>query len=297
IAMAYRAKANIQHMEFVQFHPTALYYPAQDQVFLISEAVRGFGAILKTKNGQEFMDKYDERASMASRDIVARAIDAELKARGDDCVYLDCRHLDIEKFKNHFPKIYNKCLSIGIDVSKEMIPVAPAAHYLCGGVVSDLFGHTNIKNLYVCGEVAKTGLHGANRLASNSLLEALVYAHRCFVDVQNVIEGLNYREDIPEWKAEGTTEPAEWILINHNRKEVQDIMSNYVGIVRSNERLNRALGRLELVYRETEILYKTTTISPQLCELRNLINVAYLIVKQSLAQDQNKGTFYNIDLD
>ena len=297
VAMAYRAKANIANMQFVQFHPTALFYPAQEQVFLISEAVRGAGGILKTKDGQTFMEKYDERGSMASRDIVARAIDGELKARGENCVYLDCTHLDKEEFMSHFPKIYNKCKSIGIDIEKDMIPVAPAAHYLCGGVVADLSGRTNINRLYACGEAAHTGLHGANRLASNSLLEALVFAHRCFIDTQDLVDRVGYREDVPEWQAEGTTQPSEWVLINHNRKEVQDIMSGYVGIVRSNERLDRALARLEVVYKETDKLYKTTTISPQLCELRNLINVAYLIVKQSLGQRENRGTFFNIDLD
>lgn len=295
IAMAYRAKAHVENMQFVQFHPTALYGHPGETAFLISEAVRGFGAILKTKDEQPFMDKYDERGSLASRDIVARAIDSEMKISGDPCVFLDCRHLDIDGFKEQFPNIYQKCLSLDIDVAKDMIPVAPAAHYLCGGVRTDEWGRTNVENLYCCGEIAATGLHGANRLASNSLLEALVFAHRCYEDVLKKADGLGYQENIPDWKAEGTTQPREWVLINHSRSEVKNIMSDYVSIVRSNERLERALNRLELIFHETERLYKTTTLSPQLCELRNLINVAYLIVKQSIEQKENRGTFYNVD--
>ncbi|MBL6447842.1 L-aspartate oxidase [Fulvivirga sp. 29W222] len=296
IAMAYRAKATMEHMQFIQFHPTALYGHAGDTAFLISEAVRGFGAVLKTKEGESFMEKYDERGSLASRDIVARAIDTEMKTRGEECAYLDCRHLDIQEFKKHFPNIYQKCLESGIDVAKDMIPVAPAAHYLCGGVKTNAHGNTNIENLYCCGEVACTGLHGANRLASNSLLEALVFAHRCFEDVADKIDNINFQDNIPEWQAEGTTKPREWVLINHNRTEVKNIMSNYVGIVRSNERLERALNRLHVIYEETEKLYKTTTLSPQLCELRNMINVAYLIVKHSMEQKENRGTFYSVDV-
>ncbi|ELR69465.1 L-aspartate oxidase [Fulvivirga imtechensis AK7] len=296
IAMAYRAKALLENMQFVQFHPTALYGNPGETAFLISEAVRGFGAILKTRNGKTFMEKYDERGSLASRDIVARAIDSEMKASGDPCVFLDCRHLDIEEFKEHFPNIYQKCLSLDIDVAKDMIPVAPAAHYVCGGVKTDEWGRTNIDNLYCCGEIACTGLHGANRLASNSLLEALIFAHRCYLDVIQKASTLSHMENIPEWQAAGTTQPREWVLINHNRTEVKNIMSDYVSIVRSNERLQRALNRLEIIHQETERLYKTTTLSPQLCELRNLINVAYLIVKQSIEQKENRGTFYNVDI-
>jgi len=295
IAMAYRAKAQIEHMQFVQFHPTALYGHKGDNAFLISEAVRGSGAILKTGDGNTFMEKYDERGSLASRDIVARAIDSEMKARGDECVYLDCRHMDIEAFQLHFPNIYNKCLSQGIDVSRDMIPVAPAAHYLCGGVRTDTWGRSSIQNLYCCGEIACTGLHGANRLASNSLLEALVFAHRCYEDLQrNLPEPVN-EPRIPEWESAGTTEPEEWVLINHNRIELRRLMNNYVGIVRSDERLQRTLNRLEILGSETEKLYRTTTLSPQLCELRNLINVAWLIASQSLSQKVNLGTFYNAD--
>ena len=296
IAMAYRAKAAIDNMEFVQFHPTALYGHKGDRAFLISEAVRGLGAVLKTKSGQEFMHKYDIRGSLASRDIVARAIDSEMKAAGTEYVYLDCRHLDTGEFKTRFPNIYSKCLSIGIDIANSMIPVAPAAHYLCGGVVTDEHGRSSIENLYCCGEIACTGLHGANRLASNSLLEALVFAERCFRDLSGKIENIQIPGSIPEWKTKGTTEPEEWVLINHNRNELKNLMNNYVGIVRSDERLKRSINRLEILYRETEELYRNATISPQLCELRNMINVAYLIIRQSMEQKENRGTFYNIDL-
>lgn len=295
IAMAYRAKAVIEHMEFIQFHPTALYGHTADRAFLISEAVRGFGAVLKTKDGHSFMEKYDERGSLASRDIVARAIDSEMKVRGDESVFLDCRHLDINEFANRFPNIHKKCHSMDVDVAVDMIPVAPAAHYVCGGVKTDEWGRTNISNLYCCGEIAATGLHGANRLASNSLLEALVFAHRCFEDVRDSMDFLSFQKEIPEWQSEGTTNPDEWVLIHHNRTELKNLMNNYVGIVRSDERLERSLNRLEILYRETEKLYKTTKLSPQLCELRNMINVGYLIVKQSMERKENRGTFYNVD--
>ena len=296
VAMAYRAKAEVSHMQFIQFHPTALYGSKGDRAFLISEAVRGFGAILKTGDEQPFMKKYDERGSLASRDIVARAIDTEMKSRGTEHVYLDCRHLDIDEFRKKFPTIYETCLDYGIDVSKDMIPVAPAAHYMCGGVNSDEWGRSTINRLYCCGEVAKTGLHGANRLASNSLLEALVFADRCFRDIKESIDDYESPRDLPDWKTEGTTDPKEWVLISQNRKEVKQLMNNYMGIVRSNERLQRSEKRLKVIYEETEELYKTTTLSPQLGELRNMINVSWLIIRQSMEQKENRGTFYNIDL-
>jgi L-aspartate oxidase len=295
IAMADRAKALVRHMQFVQFHPTALYGDKDEQAFLISEAVRGFGAILKTKNGELFMKKYDERGSLASRDIVARAIDHEMKTSGDEYVCLDCTHLDQKELKNRFPNIIRKCESVGIDTSSDMIPVAPAAHYLCGGVYTDINGLSTIQNLYCCGEAACTGLHGANRLASNSLLESLVFAHRCFISLKEKIRDLDIRNNIPDWIAKGTTEPKERILIRHNRIELKNIMQNYVGLVRSDERLKRSLNRLEILYQETETLYRESVLSPQLCELRNMINVAYLIVKQSMEQKENRGTFYNVD--
>jgi L-aspartate oxidase len=295
IAMAYRAKALIRHMQFIQFHPTALFGEKDEQAFLISEAVRGFGAVLKTRSGESFMEKYDERGSLASRDIVARAIDHEMKKSGDEFVLLDCRHLDQEELKKRFPNIYGKCISRGIDPGMDMIPVAPAAHYLCGGVNTDADGLSNIQNLYCCGEAACSGLHGANRLASNSLLEALVFAHRCFISLKDIIGKTVIRTDLPDWEASRTTEMKEKILIQHNRNELKNIMQNYVGIVRSDERLKRSLNRLEILHKETEDLYKKSVLSPQLCELRNMINVAYLIVKQSMEQKENRGTFYNVD--
>jgi L-aspartate oxidase len=218
-----------------------------------------------------------------------------MKKRGEDYVLLDCRHLDKKKFIEHFPNIYEKCHSIGIDIMKDMIPVVPAAHYLCGGVRTDDRGRTSIKNLYACGECASTGLHGANRLASNSLLEAMVFSHRAYLDAIKKLDAVTYKHGIPKWNAEGTYNPEEMVLITFTRQEVQDIMSNYVGIVRSNLRLNRAFERLELIYRETEELYQRTVVSPELCELRNLINVGYLIIRSSLMRHESRGLNYNTD--
>lgn len=297
IAMAYRAKAEIRQMEFVQFHPTALVEENQsDRAFLISEAVRGFGAELKRPDGSPFMKEYDPRGSLASRDIVARAIDSEMKKLGVEQVGLDCKHLDQAAFKNHFPNIYAKCAELGIDLSADAIPVAPAAHYVCGGVVTSQAGETSIRRLLACGEVACTGLHGANRLASNSLLEAFVFAHRCYETALRLTETPNEIPTLPNWNKEGTVEPKEMVLINHNRTELRKLMNNYVGIVRSDERLKRSLNRLKIIYEETEELYQQTSVSPQLCELRNLINIAYLIITQSMKQRENRGTFYNIDI-
>ncbi len=297
IAMVYRAKGRIENMEFVQFHPTALYNPAGDNPsFLISEAVRGFGGILKTPDGQEFMQKYDERGSLAPRDIVARAIDREMKISGAEYMCLDCRHLDREGFLAHFPTIHEKCLSIGIDPMKDMIPVTPACHYLCGGIRTDEVGRTSINRLYAAGECTSTGLHGANRLASNSLLEAMVFAHRIYLDVLENIDRIDgIKQGIPEWDARGTTEPDELILITQSIKELKDIMSYYVGIVRSNVRLKRAMDRLYLLYQETEDLYHKTSISPQLCELRNLITIAYLITRSAAMRHESRGLHYTTD--
>jgi L-aspartate oxidase len=297
IAMAYRAKAKVRDMEFVQFHPTAFFAPEDNPAFLISEAVRGFGAYLRTKDGERFMFKYDERGELASRDIVSQAIDNELITRGDDVVYLDCRHLPKDEFFKHFPNIYEKCLAKGIDLTHQMIPVVPAAHYLCGGIDVDLFGRSSIINLYACGECARTGLHGANRLASNSLLEALVYAHRCFLDVESKLKTIPLSDSIPDWNAEGTVVPREQILITHTRKELRDLMSDYVAIVRSNQRLKRAMNRLDILYQENEKLYDESVLSPQLCELRNLITIAYLITQQSIDQKENRGAFFNADFE
>ncbi|KAA3622238.1 MAG: L-aspartate oxidase [Bacteroidetes bacterium] len=296
IAMMYRAKGHLGNMEFVQFHPTALFNPAgENPVFLVSEAVRGFGGILKDRQGRTFMEKYDKRESLAPRDIVARAIDNEMKIQGEESMFLDCRHLDMKKFKDHFPTILDKCLSLGIDPAKDMIPVVPACHYMCGGVRTDDMGRTSIKNLYACGECTSTGLHGANRLASNSLLEALVFAHRIHLDVLETIDEARFAEGIPEWNASGTTDPQEMVLITQSIKELKEVMSSYVGIVRSNVRLKRAMDRLQLLYEETEELYHTTVLSPQLCELRNLITIAYLVSRAAISRRESRGLHYTTD--
>lgn len=296
IAMVYRAKGRIRDMEFVQFHPTSLYHPGGDNPsFLISEAVRGFGAILRTRDGEDFMPRYDPRASLAPRDIVARAIDNELKIRGDECVFLDCRHLDADAFRSHFPTIHDKCLSVGIDPLRDLVPVAPACHYMCGGVLTDLEGRTSMKHLYASGECTSTGLHGANRLASNSLLEAMVFAHRIAADILADPDAGSIRTDVPDWNAEGTTAPREMVLITQSLKELKEIMTSYVGIVRSNVRLKRAMDRLYLLYRETEDLYHHTTISPQLCELRNLITIAYLVTRSAALRRESRGLHFTTD--
>jgi len=294
VAMVYRAKGRIENMEFIQFHPTALYETGiRGHNFLITEAVRGDGGILRNHAGEAFMERYDERKDLAPRDIVARAIDNEMK---------DCRHFSKEKFVEHFPNIYEKCLSIGIDITKNMIPVAPAAHYSCGGIKTDEHGKTSIKNLYAAGECASTGLHGANRLASNSLLEAMVFAHRAFKDSVSNIDlnkdsssGGDLERTIPDWKTAGTNAPKEMILITQSVKELKLLMSDYVGIVRNNERLHRAMKRLDLLFAETEALYQKTIVSPQLCELRNMITVAYLIVKCAEFRHESRGLHFNTD--
>ncbi len=296
MAMVYRAKGRLANMEFVQFHPTSLFNPAgENPSFLISEAVRGFGAVLRTKEGDEFMQKYDPRKSLAPRDIVARAIDNEMKIRGAEHMYLDCTQLDKEAFYHHFPNIYDKCISLGIDPMKDYIPVVPACHYICGGILVDHDGRSSIRHLYAAGECTNTGLHGANRLASNSLLEGLVYGKR-IADVLCVeIDGMHFQDNIPKWNAEGTTEPREMVLLTQSLKELKEIMSSYVGIVRTDVRLKRALDRLFLLYTETEELYNSTVISPQLCELRNLITIAYLIAKAAQMRKESRGLHYNTD--
>jgi L-aspartate oxidase len=296
VAMVYRAKGRIENMEFIQFHPTALYEPGvKGQAFLITEAVRGDGGILRNKNGEAFMERYDARKDLAPRDIVARAIDSEMKKTGTEHVWLDCRHFDKDKFIEHFPNIYQKCLSIGIDIKQHMIPVAPAAHYSCGGIKTDEWGRSSIQHLYACGECASTGLHGANRLASNSLLEAMVFAHRCFLDVSEKAESLEFNTAIPDWNAQGTSEPKEMILITQSLKELQLVMSDYVGIVRNDTRLQRAMRRLDLLWEETEQLYQSSSVSPQLLELRNMITVGYLIVKGAAFRKESRGLHYNTD--
>lgn len=297
IAMAYRAKAFVQGMEFIQFHPTALYNPGKKPSFLISEAVRGQGGILKNLDESTFMERYDARLSLAPRDIVARAIDSEMKKQGSDHVFLDTRHIPKNEILLHFPMIYQHCLDeLGIDMSTEMIPVVPAQHYLCGGIIVDEFSRTNIRHLFAAGECSFTGLHGANRLASNSLLEAIVFAHRAFQKSVEEFGTQTLPELIPAWNDAGTKHPEEFVLVTEMARELESIMSNYVGIVRSDRRLKRAYDRLELIYLEHEELYKQSRITVPLCELRNMINVAYLIIKHARAQRENKGLHYNLDL-
>ena len=295
IAMVYRAKGTVQDMEFVQFHPTALYHPGDRPSFLITEAMRGYGAVLRTLDGKEFMHKYDERLSLAPRDIVARAIDNEMKQRGDDHVYLDVTHKDPEETKQHFPNIYKKCLSLGIDITKDYIPVAPAAHYLCGGIKVDLNACSSIARLYAVGECSCTGLHGGNRLASNSLIEAVVYADAAAKHSMAHIDEYSFREDIPEWNDDGTQHQEEMVLITQSEKEVGQIMGTYVGIVRSNLRLDRAWNRLDILYEETEKLFKSSKVSRKICELRNIINVGYLIMRQAKERHESRGLHYTID--
>ncbi len=247
IAMVYRAKGLVEDMEFIQFHPTALFNPKERPSFLITEAMRGYGAVLRNQKGIEFMSKYDARGSLAPRDIVARAIDNELKISGDDFVYLDVTHKDAEETKAHFPNIYKKCLELGIDITKECIPVAPAEHYLCGGIKVDMDAKTTINRLYAAGECARTGLHGANRLASNSLIEAIVYADAAAKHALGLLHSLEWKEEIPMWDDEGTSLNEEMVLITQSAKEVGQIMNAYVGIVRSNLRLKRAHDRLEIL--------------------------------------------------
>jgi L-aspartate oxidase len=295
VAMVYRAKGTIENMEFIQFHPTSLYDPERKPSFLITEALRGYGAVLKNLSGEKFMNRYDSRGSLAPRDIVARAIDNEMKIWGDDHVWLDCTHLNPEGLKDHFPNVYQHCLERGIDITHDMIPVVPCAHYSCGGIKVDINGQSNIDRLYALGEASSTGLHGANRLASNSLIEAAVYAHRAAIHSGARLKDLTFEEKIPLWDYKGTTHLEEMVLITQSCKEVQMIMSNYVGIVRSDIRLERAMIRLDILYEETERLYKKSLISKKICELRNLINVGYIIIKMAKNRHESVGLHYSID--
>jgi L-aspartate oxidase len=294
-AMVHRAKGILADMEFVQFHPTSLYNPVEKPSFLITEAMRGAGGVLKTKDGKTFMEKYDKRLSLAPRDIVARAIDNEMKLNGEDHVYLDCRGIDKEEIMHHFPHIYAKCLEIGINIQKDMIPVVPAAHYACGGIKVNQWARASINNLYATGECSCTGLHGGNRLASNSLLEAIVYSHRGAVDSLSRLDSVQICNQVPDWNAEGMVLNEEMVLISQSRKELQEIMSSYVGIVRSQLRLQRAFDRLDIIYRETEELYNRSVLVPKLCELRNLIANAYLIIKAAKARKESVGLHYLVN--
>lgn len=295
VAMVYRAKGAVKDMEFVQFHPTALFEPGRYPSFLISEAVRGFGGILKTQDGVPFMDKYDTRGSLAPRDIVARAIDNEMKIRGESYVLLDCTHLPQKDFNTHFPNIVEYCLKAGYDPASQALPVLPSAHYFCGGIQVDLRARTSIRNLYAAGECACTGLHGANRLASNSLLEALVFSDHAAKDALLKFQEIRIPEKLPDWNAEGMVLNEELVLITQSKKELQGIMSNYVGIVRSNLRLKRAFDRLLILHQETEALYEKSIVTPALCELRNMIKVGYLVIKHAIRRRESRGLHFNID--
>ncbi|KMQ52881.1 L-aspartate oxidase [Chitinispirillum alkaliphilum] len=296
VAMAYRAGARISNMEFIQFHPTTLYHKDANS-FLISEALRGYGATLRNGSGEEFMNKYHKSGVLAPRDVVARAIDNEMKISAEPCVYLDVTHKPASQTRDHFPNIYNTCLRFGIDITKDLIPVVPAAHYICGGIMVDYQGNSDIANLYACGETACTGVHGANRLASNSLLEAIVFSYRAALDAAVKIGKIKspQADEIPDWDESGTHDNEEWILLSHNMHEIQSVMWDYVGIVRSNLRLHRALRRIDLLEKEIETFYKKTRITPQLLELRNIVTISRLIITSALRRKESRGLHYTTD--
>lgn len=300
IGLAFRAGAKIKNMQFFQFHPTALYHKFNKKLFLISEAIRGFGAKLRLINGKEFISKYDNRKELASRDIIARAIDNELQKSGDKYVTLDCTHINKITFLKHFPNIYNHCINKGINPLTNYIPVVPAAHYMCGGIVTDINGLTTINNLFAIGECSYTGLHGANRLASNSLLEALVFSHRSAIKTIEILQKHNFNntnlKQIPNWINKKITINNTKILISVIKKDLQNLMSTLVGIVRNHHTLEIAAKQEKKIRLSIQKIYKLSIISPELIELRNLIEVAYLIIHQSIQQKENKGTFYNQDL-
>ena len=298
-AMAYRAGVELGNMEFIQFHPTSFYNTktnSDGHSFLISEAVRGFGGLLRTKDGDLFMEQYDPRKELAPRDIVARAIDNELKKRGDDFVNLDLTHKNANDIIEHFPNIYSTCLKNGIDITKEFIPVVPAAHYACGGIVVDLNGLTSLTGLYAAGEVTMTGVHGANRLASNSLLEALVYAYRCSISINKFLSNTDIKiPKLLDWDDSGTLTSDEKVLITHSVNEVKQTMWDYVGIVRSDLRLERAATRIHNLYSETEKLYKRTNVFQETLELRNLITCSHIIIKSAKQRKESRGLHFTID--
>jgi L-aspartate oxidase len=295
IAMAFRANAVVKEMEFIQFHPTALYDASTGTSFLISEAVRGFGAYLRTKNGHRFMLDYDSRGDLASRDIVSQSIDLELKKTGDECVYLDCTHLDLEGFMKHFPMIYQRCKSVGIDIAKDWIPVVPAQHYLCGGIVVDKNGKTSVDNLFACGECSRTGLHGANRLASNSLLEALVYSDKIYHYLADTFSGQSqFIGTVYDWKL-ATMPEINPDYVAKTKAELQLLMRQNAGIVRNDADLLKAREKLSSLKNEVEEKIKKYNANAELYELQNMITIGMLIVQQSIDRNENRGGFVKIN--